>query len=577
MSAAAAAASQGLVRLPVWRARFVLACLLAAFALLAGRSMYLQALKTGFLQEKGEARYSRVLEVPATRGRILDRNGEALAVSTPVKSIWAIPPDVELGKEGRRKLASLLGLELRELDRKLGESRDFVYLKRQVAPETADAIRALRIRGLHEQEEYRRYYPAGEVTAHVVGFTGVDDAGQEGIELSHQDVLGGRAGSRRVIKDRLGEIVEDVESIRAAQAGTDLTLSIDSKLQSLAFGALKAAVERERAKAGAIVALDVRTGEILALANVPSFNPNNRARLSGGQIRNRVITDAFEPGSTLKPFTIAAALEAGKVTPSTGIATLGGKMTIGRYTIHDSHPAALLSVAQVLQKSSNVGAAKIALGLPREAMWQLFHQVGFGTAPELGFPGAAGGRLRPARSWRPIEQATMAYGHGISVSLLQLAHAYTVFANDGELVPLTLVKRAGLVAGEKVLSSGTAHALRAMLELAVQNGGTGPRARIMGWRVAGKTGTAHKQENGGYAANKYLSSFVGFAPASAPRLIVAVMIDEPSAGRYYGGEVAAPVFAQVMQGALRLIGAPYDAPLEPVELPRDGEDLKEGT
>ena len=571
------AASQGLVRLPVWRARFVLAALLAAFALLGGRSLYLQALKTGFLQEKGEARYSRVLEVPPTRGRILDRNGEALAVSTPVKSVWAIPADVELGKEGRRKLAALLGLGVGELDRKLAESRDFVYLKRQIAPEVAEAIQAMRIKGIHEQQEYRRYYPAGEVTAHVVGFTGVDDSGQEGVELAHQATLGGRPGSRRVIKDRLGEIVEDVESIRAAQAGTDLTLSIDSKLQSLAFGALKAAVERERAKAGAIVAIDVRTGEVLALANVPSFNPNNRTRLTGSQIRNRVITDAFEPGSTLKPFTIATALEAGKVTPATAIATAGGRLTIGTYTIHDSHPAAVLSVAQVIQKSSNVGAAKIALGLPREAMWDMFSQVGFGSAPELGFPGAAGGRLRPAKSWRPIEQATMAYGHGISVSLLQLAHAYTIFATDGELVPLTLVKRGGLVAGEKVLSTGTARAVRAMLELAVQNGGTGPRARIMGWRVAGKTGTAHKQENGGYAPNKYLSSFVGFAPASAPRLIVAVMIDEPSGGRYYGGEVAAPVFAQVMQGALRLLGAPYDAPLEPVELPGEGEDFKEST
>ncbi len=570
-----AAASQGLVRLPVWRARFVLAALLAIFVLLAARSLYLQALQTGFLQEKGEARYSRVLEVPATRGRILDRNGEALAVSTPVKSIWAIPADVELGKASRRKLAALLGMDPSEIERKLSDSREFVYLKRQIAPETAEAVLALGIKGIHDQQEYRRYYPAGEVTAHVVGFTGVDDSGQEGIELAHQDTLGGKPGSRRVIKDRLGEIVEDVESIRAAQPGTDLTLSIDSKLQSLAFGALKAAVEREHARAGALVALDVRTGEVLALVNVPSYNPNNRTRLSGSQIRNRAITDEFEPGSTLKPFTIAAALEAGKVKPSTGVATTGGRLTLGTYTIHDSHPAQMLTVAQVIQKSSNVGAAKIALGLPREAMWDLFRRVGFGQAPLLGFPGPASGKLRPYRSWRPIEQATMAYGHGISVSLLQLAHAYTVFATDGELVPLTLVKSSTVASGEKILSTETARAVRAMLELAVQNGGTGPRARIMGWRVAGKTGTAHKEENGAYAANKYRASFVGLAPASSPRLVVAVMLDEPSAGRYYGGEVAAPVFAEVMQGALRMLGEPHAAPLEPLELSGEGDDFRE--
>jgi cell division protein FtsI (penicillin-binding protein 3) len=572
-----AAAIQGLVRMPVWRARFVLAALLAAFGVLAGRSVYLQAMKTDFLQEKGEARYSRVLEVPATRGRVLDRNGDALAVSTPVKSIWAIPADVELSGASRRKLAALLAMDPSELSRKLGEARDFVYLKRQVAPETAQAVEALGLKGIYQQREFRRYYPGGEVTAHVVGFTGVDDAGQEGVELAHQDTLGGKPGSRRVIKDRLGTVVEDVESIRSAQDGADLTLAIDSKIQSLAYSSLKAAVEHNRAKAGAVVALDVRTGEILALANVPSYNPNNRARLDGARLRNRAITDVFEPGSTLKPFTIALALETGKLSPGTLISTAPGRMTIANYTIHDSHPAAALTVAQVIQKSSNVGAAKIALGLPREAMWDLFKRVGFGTAPQLGFPGAASGRLRNYRSWRPIEQATMAYGHGISVSLLQLARAYTVFARDGELLPLTLVKSGTVVSGEKVISTEAARSVRAMLELAVQNGGTGPRARIMGWRVAGKTGTAHKLEQGGYAADKYLSSFVGLAPASAPRLIVAVMIDEPSAGQYYGGVVAAPVFAQVMQGALRMMGVPHDAPLEPVELPGEGEDAKEST
>ncbi|MDF3011254.1 MAG: cell division protein [Burkholderiales bacterium] len=572
------AAARGLVRLPVWRARVVLVLLVAAFAVLAARSVYLQAMRTGFLQEKGDARYSRVIEMPATRGRILDRHGDALAVSTPVKSIWAIPADAPSTRAERNKLAALLGVSLRELERKLGDtSRDFVYLKRQVSPEIADAVERLALSGVHQHVEFRRYYPAGEVTAHLLGFTGVDDAGQEGVELAYQAGLGGLPGSKRVIKDRLGRIVEDVESIRAAQAGRDLTLSIDSKIQSLAFAALKEAVAQHRAKAGALVVLDVHTGEVLALANAPSYNPNNRARLTGAQLRNRVITDLFEPGSTLKPFTVALAIESGKVTPRTLIPTPFGRLTMANYTIRDVHPLAVMSVAQVLQKSSNVGAAKLALALPREAMWDLFRRVGFGAVPELGFPGAAAGRLRHYRTWRPIEQATMAYGHGISVSLMQLARAYTVFARDGELVPVVLVKTGAAAAAEKVLSAEAARAVRGMLEAAVQPGGTGPRARIMGWRVAGKTGTAHKQENGAYAADKYLASFVGFAPASAPRLVVAVMIDEPAAGEHYGGTVAAPVFAQVMQGALRLLGVPHDAPLEPLELPGEGEEAKEST
>ena len=568
-------AAQGLVRLPVWRARVVLIALGAGFAVLAGRAVYLQAVRTDFLQEKGDARYARVLDIPATRGRILDRNGEALAVSTPVKSIWAIPADVSASASERRNLAALLGLTRNDLERRLSDtSRDFAYLKRQVPPETAAAVQALGVKGIYDHPEYRRYYPGGEVTAHVIGFTGVDDTGQEGVELAHEAILRGKPGSRRVIRDRLGRIIEDVESIRPGQDGVDLTLSLDSKIQNVAYGALKAAVERHGAKAGALIAIDVRSGEILALANVPSFNPNNRARLTGAQLRNRVITDLFEPGSTLKPFAIALALETGKLDASSVIATAPGRLTLAKHTIRDVHPANALSVGQVLARSSNVGAAKIALALPREGMWDFFRRVGFGTAPELGFPGAAGGKLRHFKSWRPIEQATMGYGHGVSVSLAQLARAYTVFARDGELVPLTLVKTGAVASGEKVLSAEAARAVRAMLEDAVQPGATGPRARIMGWRVAGKTGTAHKQENGGYAADKYLSSFVGLAPVSAPRLVVAVMIDEPSAGEHYGGAVAAPVFAQVMQGALRLLGVPHDAPLV---APDQADAAKEST
>ncbi|MGE0874767.1 MAG: peptidoglycan D,D-transpeptidase FtsI family protein [Burkholderiales bacterium] len=573
-------ASAAFVRLPVWRARMLLAGLLAAFLLVLGRAAYLQGMKTEFLQGKGEARYSRVIEVPATRGRIADRHGDALAISTPVRSIWAIPEAVPDDPAQLKKLSALLDMDAGELGRKVGDtSRDFVYLKRQLAPETAQRVAALGLPGLYQHREFRRYYPGGEVTAHVVGFTGVEDAGQEGIELAFQSRLAGKPGSRRVIRDRLGRIVEDIESIRQAQDGAHLTLAIDSKIQNLAYGALKSAVLAHRARAGGIVVLDVRSGEVLALANQPSYNPNNRARLSGAQLRNRVLTDTFEPGSTLKPFTVALALELGRVSPRTTIQTGQGKLTIANYTIHDAHPHedGVMSVSQVIQKSSNVGVAKIALSLARNDMWEFYRQLGFGASPALGFPGEAAGRLRDAKTWRPIEQATMAYGHGISVSLMQLARAYSIFARDGDMVSLSLVRRDAEAPAARVVSPQTARAVRDMLELAVQPGGTGPRARTMGYRVAGKTGTAHKQEHGGYAQHKYISSFAGFAPVSAPRLVIAVMLDEPSAGQYYGGAVAAPVFSQVMQGALRLLGVAPDAPMVPVPLPGEGEEAREST
>ena len=572
------AASPAFVRLPVWRARFVLFALVAAFGVLAGRAVYLQAVNTDFLQMKGESRFSRVLEVPATRGRILDRNGEAVAISTPVKSIWAIPEDVQASPAQVKSLATLLNVDPAELQKKFSDTtRDFVYLKRQIPPEQAERIAELGLPGIYSQREYRRYYPGGDGMAHVIGFTGVGDEGQEGIELAFQSSLAGKAGSRRVIKDRRGSIVEDLESIRAAQDGKDLTLSVDGKIQNIAFGALKSAVEFHKAKAGAIVVLDVRSGEVLALANMPSYNPNNRGKLTGAQLRNRVMTDIFEPGSTLKPFTVALAVDEGRVRPDTMIQTAPGKLTIANPTLSDAHASGLLSVAQVIQKSSNVGAAKIALGLPKEDMWDLFKRVGFGAQPALGFPGEAQGKVRDWKTWRPIEQATMSYGHGISVSLIQLARAYSIFARDGELAPLTLVRSDMPVAGRRVISVETARALREMLEMAVQPGGTAPRARVMGYRVAGKTGTAHKLENGGYAAHKYISSFVGFAPVSDPRLVIAVMIDEPSNGQYYGGAVSAPVFSQVMQGALRSLGVPPDAPMRPVEVPGEGDEIKEGT
>jgi len=563
------------LRLPLWRSRMLLALIAGGFLVLAGRALYLQGLNNDFLQQKGESRYSRVLEISANRGKITDRHGEALAISTPVKSVWAIPEEVQFSSQQRAKLAALLELPPREIDKRLNESTSFVYLKRQIPPQVAERVSELHIAGLFQNREYRRYYPGGEVMAQVLGFTGADDVGQEGIELAFQSTLAGKSGSRRVIKDRMGQIVEDTESIREAQNGRDLALALDAKLQNLAFSQLKLAVEANKARAGAIVVVDAKTGEVLALANLPTYNPNNRSRLSGAQLRNRVITDTFEPGSTLKPFTVALAIEQGKVTPDSVIATAGGSFSIGRATVHDAHHFGNMTVAQVIQRSSNVGAAKIALGLPAEAMWNMFDSVGFGSAPRLGFPGEAGGRLRPYKSWRPIEQATMAYGHGISVSLLQLARAYTVFAHDGELMPLSLLRVDAPLLGKQVISPSTARKLRDMLELAVQPDGTAPRARVMGYRVAGKTGTAHKEENGGYAAHKYVSSFVGLAPASDPRLVVAVMLDEPSAGQYYGGAVAAPVFSAVMGGALRMLGVPPDAPLKPLELPPDGSEIKE--
>jgi cell division protein FtsI (penicillin-binding protein 3) len=571
-------ASAALVRLPIWRARIVLAVLGVAFALVLGRAAYLQGMKTEFLQEKGEARYSRVIEVPATRGRIADRHGEALAISTPVRSVWAIPAAAPVDPAQMKKLSVLLDMDPGEVERRVTDtSRDFVYLTRQLAPEAAERVAALGVPGIYQHREYRRYYPGGEVMAHVVGFTGVEDSGQEGVELAFQSKLAGKAGSRRVIRDRLGKIVEDIESIKEAQDGAHLTLALDSKIQNLAYGALKAAVDTHKARAGGIVVLDTRSGEVLALVNLPTYNPNNRSKLSGAQLRNRVLTDTFEPGSTLKPFTVALAIESGRVSPQTVIQTAPGKLTIANYTIHDAHPGGAMSVSQVIQKSSNVGAAKIALGMPKQEVWEFYRRLGFGVQPALGFPGEATGRVRDAKTWRPIEQATMAYGHGISVSLMQLARAYSMFSRDGEMVSLSLVRRDTVAPATRVISAETARALREMLELAVQPGGTAPRARTMGYRVAGKTGTAHKQENGGYAPNKYISSFAGFAPASAPRLVIAVMIDEPSAGQYYGGAVAAPVFSQVMQGALRLLGVSPDAPMEPVPLPGEGEEAKEST
>ena len=547
--------------LPGGRSRVLAAVILLGLVGLAGRAAYLQGMHKGFLQQKGESRYSRVVEISAHRGMITDRHGEPLAISTPVESVWASPQDMEITTSQIKKLAEIIGMNSAEIQKKIeGPQRDFVYLKRHLPPEIAARVVELNMPGVFLRREFRRYYPAGELTAHMLGFTDVDDNGQEGVELAWQDDLAGKPGSRRVIKDRKGRIVEDIESIRVPRPGRDIALSIDSKIQYLAYRELKQAVEASKSKAGGIVVLDAQTGEVLALANLPVYNPNNRGKIKSERARNRALTDVFEPGSTLKPFTVAAALEAGRISPDTIFQTAPGTLTIGKATIRDSHREGPLTVSQVIQKSSNVGSAKIALSLPPETLWEILSQSGFGVSTGSGFPGEVTGRLRPHKTWRPIEQATMSYGHGISVSLIQLARAYTLFSAEGELKPVSLLKLGAPTTGERVISRATALAVSRMLEMVVRPGGTAPRAQISGYRVAGKTGTAHKLEGNGYAKDRYISTFVGYAPASNPRLIIAVMLDEPSAGQYFGGVVAAPVFSQVMAGALRILSVPHDAP-----------------
>ena len=556
-------------KLSAWRSRFVLGMMALAFIALGLRAFWLQAWSTDFLQKQGASRYERALEIPANRGKIVDRTGAMLATSLPAKAIWADAEDVDAPREKLNELAKLLSIDRRELDRKLAEDKNYVYLKRQVDADVAAKVAALNIHGINQRNEYKRHYPEGETVAHIVGFTNVEDAGQEGFELSQQQRLAGKPGSRRVIKDNLGRFIEQIGSGREPQDGADLTLSIDSRIQFLAFNALRDAVREHRAKAGAVVVVDVQTGEVLALSNWPTYDPNNRGQLTGAQLRNRVITDTYEPGSTMKPFAIAMALEAGKIKPTTVIDTAPGKLTIGTATIGDAHPHGALTVEQVLQKSSNVGTVKIALQLPPQKMWEGFTSVGFGQAPQIGFPGTVSGRVRPYKNWKPIEQATMSYGHGISVSLIQMARAYTVFARDGDVIPLTMTRTDGEAIGVPVFKPETALAVRKMLEMAAGPQGTAPLAQISGYRVGGKTGTAYKQENGGYQTNKYIASFVGFAPVSKPRVIVAVMIDEPSAGKHYGGEVAAPIFARITGETLRAMRVAPDAPFATLIQPVD--------
>jgi cell division protein FtsI (penicillin-binding protein 3) len=549
---------------PPWRSRFIVALVGLSFAVLVGRAVYIQIIGTDFYQQQGEKRYGHVIEMPANRGRILDRNGLVLATSVPVPSVWAIPKDFAADVQQRKALARLLEMKPQELEQKLEGGRNFAWLKRQVDAERWAAVQALGIKGVHQVGEYRRKYPEGESAAHIVGFTNIEEKGQEGIELAFQDLLQGRDGLRAVVKDRLGRVVEDRGEQVDPVNGRDIQLSIDSKVQFFAYQRVRDAVAEHNAKAGSVVVLDVVTGEVLALANYPSYDPGNRRKLSGEQLRNRALTDTFEPGSTMKPLVAGWALETRRVKPDTVINTAPGSLVVGPLVVKDAHPHAALTVEQVIQKSSNVGAARLAMQMPARELWELFSTIGYGQKPQIDFPGAVTGRLKPYKSWKPVEQATMAYGYGLSASLLQMARAYTCLAREGgDVIPVTLLRHDTPATGVKVYSPATAAEIRRMLQLAAGPGGTAPLAQTQGYSVGGKSGTAHKQEGKGYATNKYRSWFVGMAPISNPRIVVAVMVDEPSKGVYYGGAVAAPVFSQVVQQTLRLMNVAPDLEVAP--------------
>ena len=548
---------------PPWRSRFLVALIGLGFCVLLGRALYVQVIGADFFQRQGEMRFARTLELSASRGRITDRNGLLLASSVPAPSLWAIPKDFEADKSQRRQLAKLLNMTPAELDKRLSDNPNFVWLRRQVDDAVAQDVHALGVRGVHQVREYKRTYPEGESAAHVVGFNNIEDKGQEGIELAFQNELAGRDGSRRVIKDRLGRVVEDIGESVVPVDGRDIELSIDSKIQFFAYQRVRDAVAEHKAKAGSVVVLDAQSGEVLALANYPSFNPADRRNLTGAQLRNRALTDTFEPGSTMKPFVVSLAIESGRVKPTTVISTAPGRMMVTGLPISDAHPHGDLTVEEVIQKSSNVGTVKMAMQMQPREMYDMFTEVGLGQKPQLNFPGVVTGRLRPYKTWRPIEQATMSYGYGLSASLFQLARAYTVFAHDGELMPVSLLKQDQPVSGVRVISPATAAAVRKMLQMAAGEGGTAPQAQAIGYSVGGKTGTAHKQEGKGYAEKKYRAWFVGLAPIKNPRIVVAVMVDEPSNGQYYGGVVAAPVFSAVVQQTLRTLNVAPDIEVRP--------------
>lgn len=562
-------------QMPLWRSRLVLVLLLFGFGALGAKALHVQGLSTEFLQQQGERRYERTLVLPATRGKIYDRSGSVvLAASVPVRAIWAIPEDTRSATDQQlTELGKLLDMPLKDIRSRLADDdRSFVYVKRQVPIPVADQIRALKVPGIHQQAEVRRFYPEGEVAAHVVGFTNADDKGIEGVELAFNEALSGRAGSRRVIKDRLGRVVEDVQAIVPPVNGQDLYLSIDRGLQFELYSALRKAVNQQNANAASGVVLDVNTGEVLALVNLPSFDPNETANRRGAALRNRALTDTFEPGSIMKPFTVGLALDIGRITTNTKFDTGRGTFQYHGATISDVSRNGVVDAATILRRSSNIGMAMISDRLTSKEMWTKFTELGFGRAPNADFPGVASGRLRPWDRWRPIERATMSYGYGLSTSLLQIAQAYTAFARNGDMVSLSLLRREGKPSSVQVYSPAVALQIRSMLEAAAGPDGA-KLAQVQGYRVAGKSGTARKIVDGKYSTSRYRSSFVGFAPVSKPRIVVAISIDEPNSKEYYGGRVAAPVFSEVVARSLRRLGVAPDAPLE--SMVAIGPDQKE--
>jgi cell division protein FtsI (penicillin-binding protein 3) len=547
---------------PTWRSRFVVVLVGSAFLALLGRAAYLQIWATDFYRAQGEKRFVHKQSLPASRGRILDRNGLVLATSVALPTVQIDPKTFNGDSAQRKALGLSLGMTLAEVDDKLEGATSTVTLRRLVEEAAWQRIRqqvkAEGLKGVQEVREYKRRYPEGEAAAHVVGFTDIDGKGIDGIELGFQSQLLGRQGARTVVRDRLGRVVEEMGDQADPVNGSDIVLSIDSKVQFFAYQRVRDAVKEHKAKAGSVVVLDSQTGEVLALANYPSYDPSNRSSLSGGSLRNRALTDVFEPGSTMKPLVVALALQTRRVSVDQVINTAPGSLVVGPLVVKDAHPHPSLTVQQVIQKSSNIGAARIAMGMPARELWELFSAVGYGQKPQIAFPGAVTGRLKPYKNWRPVEQATMAYGYGLSASLLQMARAYTPLARDGDVIPATMLRQDQAASGPRVFSAETAAEIRQMLQLAAGPGGTGPKAQTVGYSVGGKSGTAHKQEGKGYAANKYRSWFVGMAPIGAPRIIVAVMVDEPSNGLHFGGDVAAPVFSEVVQQTLRRMNVAPD-------------------
>jgi cell division protein FtsI (penicillin-binding protein 3) len=545
----------------VGRAMLVMTFFVLVASSLLARAVHLQVLNKDFLNQQADSRHLRTEKISAHRGSITDRNGEPLAISTPVDSVWANPKELAAAVDRVPELAKALKIDSQLLMRRITQSMDkeFLYLRRHLSPEQAQQVMALKLPGVNVLREYRRYYPSGEVAGHLVGFTSVDDDGQEGLELEFNHWLSGESGAKRVLKDRLGRAVENVESIRPPHHGRDLRASIDLRLQYLAYRALKSAIQQHKAESGSIVLLDTQTGEILAMVNQPSYNPNDRAQYSAERYRNRAITDIFEPGSSIKPLVLAAALESGRYRPSSTVDTAPGFVVVGPKKIEDTNNLGRVSLTTVLSRSSNVGVTKVAMSLEPDQLWSTMTQFGLGSLTASGFPGESAGLLTHYNHWQEISQATLAYGYGVSVTPLQMAQAYAALGNDGILRPVSLIALDKPNEGERILSSETAQAVSRMMEEVVRPGGTGTKASITGYRVAGKTGTAWKFAAGGYSHDKYLSIFAGLAPASNPRLAAVVIIDEPTGNLYYGSDVAAPVFADVIAESLRLLAVPPDA------------------